>query len=179
MNEVQHLSLESAEVASSIAKRYKDAYLVSRATVGFGSLIKALGILLGIGMQLVAFFIASQKPSGNDGSIVIGISVISGAFGIFAGILLYLLGILVSAQGQILKASLDSAVNTSPFLTNENRIVMMSLQESYAATGNYETKSSSRDNRACEICGKELSWVNKIDSFGAPRCKEHLYTKTN
>jgi hypothetical protein len=39
----------------------------------------------------------------------------------------YVLGILVSAQGQILKASLDNAVNGSPFLTNEHRAKVMSL----------------------------------------------------
>lgn len=176
MNEVSDVSVENSKIASSIKKRYKDAYIVSRATVRFGSLIKSIGVLLAIVVLLIAFFIASQTPSGRDGGVVLGISVISGVFGIFAGILLYLLGVLVSAQGQILKATLDGAVNTSPFLTNEHRVVMMSLQESYAA-GNYEANSNTKSGKTCEVCGKQLSWANKIDSFGAPRCKEHLYTK--
>jgi hypothetical protein len=41
--------------------------------------------------------------------------------------LFFILGSLVSAQGQILKATLDGAVNTSPFLTDEQRAQMMRL----------------------------------------------------
>jgi hypothetical protein len=49
-------------------------------------------------------------------------------FGILAGLVLYVFGILISAQGQILQATLDSAVNSSPFLTDEMRAEMMSLR---------------------------------------------------
>jgi len=52
---------------------------------------------------------------------------ISIVFGIFAGALFYIVGVLVSAQGQILKASLDGAVNSSPFLADEHRARIMSL----------------------------------------------------
>ena len=66
---------------------------------------------------------------------------------------------------------------------------MMSLYESGAIVDTYEDNSAAKgskfyednsivkDKKICEVCGKELSWVNKLDSFGAPRCKEHLYTK--
>ena len=83
MNEVPNLSVESSNIAPSIRKRYVDAYLVSRATVGFGSLIKVISVLLAVGILLIAFFIASQNPQGRDGGIVLGISIISGVFGIF------------------------------------------------------------------------------------------------
>jgi hypothetical protein len=43
------------------------------------------------------------------------------------GLLFYLLGVLVAAQGQTLLASLDSAVNSSPFLTNHQKAEILSL----------------------------------------------------
>jgi hypothetical protein len=43
-------------------------------------------------------------------------------FGVF-----FVLGIIVSAQGEILKANLDGAVNTSPFMTNEQKAQAMDL----------------------------------------------------
>jgi hypothetical protein len=43
------------------------------------------------------------------------------------GLLFYLLGVLVAAQGQILLASLDSAVNSSPLLTNDQKAEILSL----------------------------------------------------
>ena len=48
---------------------------------------------------------------------------------VIVGVPLYVLGILVSAQGQILKATLDSAVTNSPFLTEDQMAEVMSLQE--------------------------------------------------
>lgn len=43
------------------------------------------------------------------------------------GLLLYVVGVIVAAQGQMLKATLDSAVNSSPFLTHEHKAEIMSL----------------------------------------------------
>jgi hypothetical protein len=54
--------------------------------------------------------------------LVIGILV-----GCLAGLLWYVIGIFVAAQGQILKATLDSAVNSSPFLTDAHKAEIMSL----------------------------------------------------
>ena len=39
----------------------------------------------------------------------------------------WIFGALISSQGQLLKATLDSAVNTSPFLDDSERARMMSL----------------------------------------------------
>ena len=40
-------------------------------------------------------------------------------------VLFFALGIIVSAQGQILKADLDGAVNTSPFMTDDQKAHVM------------------------------------------------------
>jgi len=39
-----------------------------------------------------------------------------------------LLGVVVSAQGQVLKATLDGSVNTSPFLDLTQKAQVMSLE---------------------------------------------------
>jgi hypothetical protein len=114
---------DSAE-ATSLMKRYTDAYLVARAINGFGSLIKVIAIVIAILLVLIGFWVAAQNGPREPISYL-------GIMGIFAGILsgalFYIIGVLVSAQGQILKASLDGAVNSSPFLTNEQRKKIMSL----------------------------------------------------
>jgi len=42
--------------------------------------------------------------------------------------MVYVIGVLISALGHILKANLDSAVHSSPFLTDEQRAAVMRLK---------------------------------------------------
>src|SRR5438874_1540453 len=111
---------------SVVMKRYKDAYIVARVTNGFGRMIKAIGIIIAALLVLVGVMIFNDAHPGNP---MANIGIVAIVFGIFTGALFYIIGVLVSAQGQILKASLDSAVNNSPFLTNEHRAKIMSLPE--------------------------------------------------
>ena len=104
--------------------RYKDAYLQARAINGIGGTFKGIGIFLAFLLIIVGLIVTSK---GRQGDAVFAVGVVLIGTGVIAGIFLYLIGIVVSAQGQILKATLDSAVNSSPFLTNENRAKIMSL----------------------------------------------------
>ena len=95
--------------------------LVGRAIDGIGGFVKGAGLVLGV---LVAFGTAAAasrmlRPAGVGVALLIGVIVACP---------LYVLGVLVSASGQMLKASLDAAVHTSPFLTNEQRMDVMSLK---------------------------------------------------
>jgi hypothetical protein len=138
-NTIMAQSMESPEVLS-LTKRYKDAYIVAKAmvTLGMASKIIALviaaliivaGAIVGIafGYQ-VSSALYSARSDGTVG-MLLGLMCFGGGAisAVFIGGILYLLGILISAQGQILMASLDSAVNSSPFLTNEHRTTIMSL----------------------------------------------------
>jgi hypothetical protein len=116
----RNVQIKVASEASSIMKRYQDAYLVARAVNGYGIFIKTVAIVAAILLALIGFII-SAKESGT--AIGFGLIIV----GILVGVLFYLIGILISAQGQILKASLDSAVNSSPFLTDKHRAKIMSL----------------------------------------------------
>jgi hypothetical protein len=121
----EDVSGASNQVAA-VMKRYKDAYIVARVTSGFGKTIKTIGVIIGVLLVLIGFLIANKNGPQNPISYV----GITGIFiGIFGGALFYIIGVLVSSQGQILKASLDGAVNSSPFLANEHKAKIMSLPE--------------------------------------------------
>ena len=102
-----------AERATAIAKRYRDAYLEARAVVTFGSIVKGVGIVLAL-----LLFIAAISDKGGLFFVIIAIVV---------GAVFYVLGLLISAGGQMTLATLDSAVNTSEFLTREQRAAVLNL----------------------------------------------------
>ena len=102
--------------SQAVGRRYKDAYLVAGAVSGAGIAIKAIGIVLGVLIALLGLVASSAAVTFP--AILTAIVV---------GVFFFVFGALISAQGQVLKASLDTAVNTSPFLTNEQRATIMSL----------------------------------------------------
>jgi RNA polymerase subunit RPABC4/transcription elongation factor Spt4 len=118
--------LAASSQISAVVKRYRDAYLVANVVDGVGSLSKGIGIVIA-GVLVLVGLISAGSGRGGDTAVAMGVVII--ALGVATGAWFYVLGILVAAQGQILKASLDGAVNGSPFLTNEHRAKIMSLPE--------------------------------------------------
>ena len=114
----------SANAYTPMMKRYHDAYLVANTTAVFGTLIKIFGLFLGGGIFLTGVGISTEQQLGDYRFLFLIVGVVSG---IITATIFFLLGILVAAQGQILKASLDSAVNTSPFLADDQRAKIMSV----------------------------------------------------
>lgn len=98
--------------------RYRDAYRVARSVVGIGSVIKGVGGFVGIAGIVVAWALAEQS-----GALAASLAFLA----ILFAVVIFVLGTLVAAQGQILKASLDGAVHSSPFLTDEQRAEVMHL----------------------------------------------------
>ncbi len=107
-----------------VVKRYFDAYRVAKVIDSLGGLIKTIGIGCAVLVALAGFFLLIYGR-GAETIIAAGILVI--ILGIAIGALFYVAGVLVSASGQILKASLDAAVNTSPFLEIEEKAKVMSV----------------------------------------------------
>ncbi|MEK6284038.1 MAG: hypothetical protein AABN95_27170 [Acidobacteriota bacterium] len=117
--------------------RYLDLYRAARLLVGVGNTVKVLGIVVGTGILLLCLFagLAGSSQTSNFGaqqsaaasSFLFGTFVVGAVFGTFVGGIVFLLGILISAQGQILLAQADSAVHTSPFMTEEEKAKVMSL----------------------------------------------------
>jgi hypothetical protein len=153
--ESQPLVSVEASVASSglhsrspFVARYLDLYRTARLLVGLGTTVKGIGIVAAIVIFLfwliVGFVALSQSPASSPfgpspatesaaQTVTFFVCIVIGAiFGALVGGLFFLLGVLISAQGQLLKAHADSAVHTSPFLSDEERAAAMSL--SYTAT---------------------------------------------
>ncbi len=118
----QSVRKEADQARSKVVMgRYKDAYFVSRSIVGIGTLVKVIGVIVGI----VLFVIQSATASylfRSDAAIVMSFTT-----SFIAGLVIYIVGVIVSAQGQMLKASLDSAVHSSPFLDDDQRVRVMSI----------------------------------------------------
>lgn len=114
-------------LVSAAMKRYGDGYRVASAMNGFGSVFKAIGLIIGFGIFFLGLLMGqSMAEYAGAGSLIIsGIS--SGISGGVIGIFFWIIGIWISAQGQILKAQLDAAVHTSPFLSETEKARVMSL----------------------------------------------------
>ncbi len=102
----------------SILTRYQDGYRAAKLINGFGQACKVVGLSLG---GLIFLACASASSISN---IAVVMGLVLGSIVGFAG---WAIGVMISAQGQIAKATLDTAVNSSPFLSNEERAKIMSL----------------------------------------------------
>ena len=92
--------------------------------MGVGRSIKVVGGLLAGILGISTMFLVPQI---RDEQQKIALLVVGAITAGLVGALFFILGVLVSAQGQLLKASVDGAVNNSPFLTNEQRAKIMSI----------------------------------------------------
>lgn len=141
----KHESVATPEVVrshaanpSAVMKRYKDAYAVANIANGFGKLTKTLGIIVAGLIILAGLIFAAYAAGSSSNSFGIDTSPGPGAglmmffvfsfWGVFWGAIVYLLGVVLSALGQNLMASLDTAVYNSPFLTDEQKAWAMGVQ---------------------------------------------------
>jgi hypothetical protein len=137
-------------------RRYKDAYLVANSVVGFGSTIKAVGVVLALLIAIVGFVAAE--------SLGTAAGVACGLVGLVMGAVIYIFGVLIAAQGQLHYAILDVAVNTSPVLPDEAKTNLIA-NPSAAAVGdtdaqptyrerNYQPEDAPGGKIKCWKCGK-------------------------
>ena len=80
--------------------------------------MKAVAVIIGLLIGFTALLAGSQSLLYTVGGAILGIIV---------AVPIFILGVLVSAQGQILKATLDTAVNSSQLLTKDEMQQIMSL----------------------------------------------------
>jgi hypothetical protein len=123
-----------SKATPSLAKRYIDAYRVAQFQNGIGQTIKILsavvgGIITAISLLVLLVSLVPQQSMFGASSNPIGMAF--GFFGALTGVTIvgvgFVLGVLVSSQGQILKATLDGTVNSSPFLSDNERVQIMGL----------------------------------------------------
>jgi hypothetical protein len=127
-------NLQQATQRNSISGRYADAYLKANFQTKLGGSVKTLSLIVGGIVAGLALLYALTQLIPQPGMFGASANIIGVAFGFFAAIIGaamggmgWILGTLISSQGQLLKATLDSAVNSSPFLDDSERARMMSL----------------------------------------------------
>ena len=120
--------------AVALAERYSYAYFVARALDNFGNIIRKAGLILFVVIVIGTFIVEkylidySQAHEFSPISIMVLVLGLCSAIGI--GTWFFISGHVLEALGHILKASIDCAVNSSPFLENEERAKIMSLLKS-------------------------------------------------
>ena len=137
----------------AVVGRYEDAYHVAQRLVVVGNVTKALVSVPVVALVVCAIRLLSDAqsskaplipPSVPLGAVVIGIIV-----AVILGLLLWILGVVVSASGLGLKATLDCAVNSSPFLSDQQRARVMSL----LALGEVNKDGPQLTKLICPHCG--------------------------
>ena len=103
------------ERSSKLRNRYRDGFRAAAIIDGFGGVVKIIGFIVGT-VCLLGGSVAGK--SGFMIGIFIGATVCA---------LFFVLGVFISAQGQLLKATLDAAVHTSPFLDDEEKAAALGI----------------------------------------------------
>jgi len=129
----------------NLMNRYDDAYLVARTANGAGQIIKVGGLAVAAVVAIGGFALGSKVgPAFGFVAVLLGVLV---------ALPFYAMGVLVSAQGQILRATLDTAVNSSPLLTQDEvrRILLQAGGHDPASYSSLPRDPSKPDGR-CPTC---------------------------
>jgi len=114
--------------SANVVKRYKDAYRVAGVIVGLGKILKVIGIILAVLCLLGGVGGFAMMPSVEGASTVKIIMLVYGIMGaLFTWLVFWLWGVVISAVGQLLRATLDGAVHSSPFLSDDQRAEAMGV----------------------------------------------------
>jgi hypothetical protein len=110
--------------------RYSDGYRYARIIDGFGSLIEVLACLFGGLIALIGIYgcLSSAQENPFGGQLVAAGGTASFITGVLVGVIGYFQGVIVKAAAQFLKAHFDCAVCQSPFLNDDQRANVMSLE---------------------------------------------------
>ena len=102
--------------AQKVIKRYRDGYRVARALAGLGSFAQGIA-----GLVIVAGLLYALLADGSPLRFVVPF------LAFIFGFIIYVLGTLVAAHGQGIMAQFDAAVHTTPFLSDGQKALAMSL----------------------------------------------------
>ena len=118
MGMVLHFSepAEDAEMSAvvQLMERYQNAYRAAGTACRLGTVSKVIGVIAAALVWL--------------GGVQNSLGAVAAGLGLLVIALFWIIGTLVSAVGENLKASLDTAVYTSTFLDNAQRAKIMSLK---------------------------------------------------
>ncbi len=113
-----------AEAARELSSRYLAAYMAIAGLVKVGRVTRTLGqivICVGLGLGILAASKAFGADSSGWSNLFVGGTLI-----MIAGIILYVWGILIATVSQVFQSIIDIAINSSPILTNEDKLSLLS-----------------------------------------------------
>lgn len=133
-------------------KRYAEAYALAKTTTYAGNSIRYIGLAVAgvialMGVMLIDTLGGSVALLALLGAIQVGLGF-------------YLMGLMLSAQGEVLRATLDTAVNTSPLLSKEAAVQIFephedSTEAAAAASAPTRPQYPLGTNISCWNCGKK------------------------
>jgi hypothetical protein len=115
--------------ANKLTNRYRDSYRVASLLVRLGGIIKVIGFVLGGIALLVGLIGGIATGSDREAAAGLGIFLLAILYGAIIVFALYVYGVVIAGIGQLLQAVCDAAVYNTPFLDDENRAAMLSLDE--------------------------------------------------
>ena len=114
-----------------LVKRYKDGYTVATVVVSFGRALKFFGFFFGVGILTAGALIGDGATRGSNQNHLFTVYIIGSLIvGLFTWFVFYVAGVIVSCQGQVLRANLDEAVYVCPFFSEANKIIAANLPTS-------------------------------------------------
>jgi multisubunit Na+/H+ antiporter MnhG subunit len=120
------LTPQSNDATAAVA-RYQDAYQAAEAVVTFSRTVKLGGIFLAGVIYMVGVVEFILDPREHVGFPLMFALLVACA--VLSALASQVVSMGLRGEGQLLKAALDSDVNSSPFLSNTQRALAMSLRK--------------------------------------------------
>jgi len=117
---------KSSDATAAIA-RYRDGYQAAESVVTFSQTVKLGGIFLAGVVFMVGLVEFVLNPTEHHGFPLIFALLVACA--VWLALVSQIVAIGLRGEGHLLRAALDSDVNSSPFLSNAQRALAMSLRE--------------------------------------------------
>ncbi len=122
---------EESPESTTAMERYRDAYDVADTTIDFAETIKLGGIFFA-GIILVCALVAFLlNPAGRFAFPVVSAWLVAGA--VLVVLASHLWSMVFRVQAWLLQIAIDSAVNSSPLLSNGQRALVISWSNETAA----------------------------------------------
>jgi hypothetical protein len=120
---------------SRVISRYQDGYRLARTISGLSQICKGLGVLAGL--FVILFGVMGSETVMRPNASMAGVASLQSQhyiyllsvifFGALVAVVGWVIGVVLDGYGQQLRATLDAAVNSSPFLSNAERAQLMRL----------------------------------------------------
>ena len=133
-------SAESSESTAAM-ERYRQAYQVARTIADFAEKAKFTGLVLG-GVLVVASSLAGQWSWARNSGFSLSLSLSLLACSVFPVLAGYLWEKVLQALGRLVEMSVDSAVNSSPFLSDAQRASAMFVRQELTNVTNIDARTA-------------------------------------